>query len=164
MNLSDASKQAELVRAQIAQHCLPGFCNIAGSIRRKKVDLIKDIEIVAIPHNAKLRELMQLVNDNPHWGSPIAGKFPSKYTKIRGCYNLDLFWCTKETYGLNFFIRTGPQSFVTRALSIWKKITGGGYSQEAQLRLADGTIVPTPTEEAVFEALKWNFVRPEHRV
>lgn len=124
--------------------------------------MIKDVEIVLVPYMQKLRDVETLLNNA--WGEPCMGKFPSRYVKIRSRYNLDIFICTPETFGLNFFIRTGPEGFVHRALSHWKKISNGGYSQQAQLRDRKGDIVPTPTEEAVFEALQWSFVRPELRI
>jgi DNA polymerase/3'-5' exonuclease PolX len=160
MNLRDAEKIAEEVRLELLPFCIEA--RIAGSVRRQKVDMIKDVELVCVPDNKQLHELMAIVNSK--WGEPSIGKFPSKYTRIRGAHNLDLFWSTPQTFGLNYFIRTGPQSFVTRALSIWKKTTGGGYSKDCILHRADGTPVETPDEEAVFRALGWNFVRPQNRV
>ena len=63
-------------------------------------------------------------------------------------------------------------------LARWKRITGGGYSQFAQLHLADreeqgpdgalvkvrGAVVPTLEEEDVFTACKMAWVMPEERV
>jgi DNA polymerase/3'-5' exonuclease PolX len=162
MNLKDAHREAIEICKVLQPYCVEKRLRIAGSIRRQKVDLIKDIEIVAIPNNVFLLELKNIVNSK--WGEPDAGKFPSKYTKVRGYRNIDFFWCTPKTFGLNFFIRTGPQSFVTRALSVWKALSKGGYSEGAILHNADGSIVETLTEEDVFRALGWNFVRPENRV
>ena len=166
MTLKDASQIAEEARLVIAPLCAVGpdgapLCHIAGSVRRQKMDMIKDVEVVAVPAGVHLYALADIVNKK--WGEPQIGKYPSKYTRIRGRYNLDMFWCTRETFGLNFFIRTGPDSFCRRALAAWKVKTNGGYSEEAQLRMANGTIVPTPTEMAVFEALGWKFVKPENR-
>lgn len=137
-------------------------CQVAGSIRRKKSFDIKDVEIVAVPNIAHIHEFMKVVNG--HWGPPMVGKFPSKYTRIRGLVNLDLFWCDKETFGLNFFIRTGSAEYVMRALAHWKKITKGGYSKDARLHRANGEIVSTPTEEAVFTALQCAYMPPEKRI
>lgn len=160
MNLKDATKAAMEIHTAILPFCLKA--KVAGSIRRQKSDLIKDIELVCIPNNVHLRELMDIVNNK--WGEPSIGKFPSKYTKVRGFRNIDFFWCTPQTFGLNFFIRTGPQSFVTRALSVWKKMSDDGYSKGAILHRGDGSVVETLTEDAVFGALGWNFVKPENRV
>jgi DNA polymerase/3'-5' exonuclease PolX len=166
MTLKDASQIAEEARIAIAPFCALDsqgrpLCYIAGSVRRQKMDMIKDVEIVAVPAGKYLHEMADVVNKK--WGEPQIGKYPSKYTRIRGRYNLDIFFPTVDTFGLIYFIRTGPDSFCRRALSEWKKITNGGYSEDGILRDADGHKVPTPDEQAVFAALKWNFVKPENR-
>lgn len=167
MNLIDADKSADLIIAELEPLCLlhqptgQRYCKKAGSIRRKKPDMIKDIEIVAIPDTSKAFEIRALVNSR--WGVPSMGAFPSKYTKIRGAYDIDFFWPNLQTWGLIYFIRTGSAEFAARALARWKKITNGGYAKEGQLHLPDGTIHPTPTEMSVFKALKMEFVPPEKR-
>lgn len=81
----------------------------------------------------------------------------------RSGMQVDLFICTPETWGLNFFIRTGPGDFGRRALAHWKRITGGGYADEAQLYNAAGKLVPTPEEADVFSALKVGWIEPARR-
>jgi len=84
-------------------------------------------------------------------------------------YNIDLFWVTPESWGLQFFIRTGPADYVAAALAYWKKITNGGFSNGGILHLPDATIVPTPEEEDVFRVLEerggkpCRFTPPERR-
>lgn len=155
--------QAKKLADEIASSLRP-FCKqleIAGSIRRLKQSGIKDIEIVLVPDMPKLYELRDVINHT--WGVPAIGAFPSKYTRIRGAVNIDIFTCDVETFGLNFFIRTGSDSFAMKGLAHWKKITGGGYSEGARLHLKDGTKITTRTEQEVFEALKCPFVPPEKR-
>lgn len=118
-----------------------------------------------MPNPLYFSELKAIVN--ARWGKPKIGPFPSKYTAIRSILNLDLFWATKENFGLVLFIRTGPKGFVIRALAHWKQITNGGYSDEAVLWKPNGQggfePVPTPEEADVFTALNRKFVPPEHR-
>lgn len=159
MTLGEAQLLAMRVRERLLPLCLRA--EIAGSVRREKPDGIKDVEIVAVPNAAFLFELAQVVNGE--WGPPGMGRFPAKYTKIRGAANLDLFWCSRETFGLNFFIRTGSDAFVARALARWKMITHGGYSECARLHRADGTVESTPEELAVFRLLELEFVPPRER-
>jgi DNA polymerase/3'-5' exonuclease PolX len=156
VNYADAKKKADEILEAIRPFC--HRAEIAGSIRRKKSTDIKDIEICAIPNSVHARELADIVNKR--WGEPSQGKFPSKYTKVRSIYNIDFFWPSKETWGLIYFIRTGPAEFGQRMLAYWKTITEGGYSEEGQLRLADGTIVPTLEEEDVFRVLEQYGKRP----
>ena len=163
MNLTDARQAATEIITAISPYCAPGRCQIAGSVRRG-IGEPNDIEIVAIPilnDFEKLDALRTIVNNR--WGVPKKGPFPSRYTMVRGTYNIDFFWADKRTYGMTMFVRTGSQQFCIDALSHWKKLTKGGYSESAILHLADGTIVPTETEEAVFEALQCKFIPPEKR-
>lgn len=166
MNLDYAKIKAAEILNTIRPLCLTAsdgysLCQVAGSVRREKPDDIKDIEIVAVPAPIHMSYLKDIVNNL--WGTPQIGAFPSKYTKIRAVLNIDFFWCTVETFGLNFFIRTGSREWGQKALEHWKKLTNGGYSQGAQLHRADGTIVPTPREEDVFTALQVRFVPPNRR-
>jgi len=162
MILEHAQKLALEVQETIRPYCVAGHCEVAGSIRRQKPANIKDIEIVAIPDNRFLSELQGRVNFR--WGAPEIGRFPSKYTRVRGVLNIDFFWCTPQTWGLNFFIRTGSAEFVKMALVRWKQLNGGGgYSEGARLWRNSKQVVETPTEMAVFEALGWTWVPPEKR-
>lgn len=166
MNIIDAQRRADEVLAVLRPLCLR--CEVAGSVRRKKPTDIKDIEIVLIPHPEHLAELKDAINNR--WGTPQIGAWPSKYCKIRAALNLDIFTVTPETWGLLFFIRTGPAEFGQRALTFWKTVTNGGYSKDGILHLADGTPVPTPEEEDVFRVLekysgtRCPFVPPERRL
>lgn len=161
MLLEYARKIAEEVRHKIRPFCMAGHCEIAGSIRRQKLEDIKDIEIVAIPSTLYLRELRDIVNHQ--WGTPELGAFPSKYTRVRGAVNIDFFWCTPQTWGLNFFIRTGPAEYVKMALTKWKERYPTGFAHQARLYTDPKTMVDTPTEAAVFEAIGWTWEEPENR-
>lgn len=166
MNYDDAKQKADEILTAVRPFC--HRAEIAGSIRRKKSVDIKDIEICAVPNSVYARELAFIVNRK--WGEPQQGKFPSKYTKVRCLANIDFFWPTKETWGLIYFIRTGPAEFGQRMLAYWKTITKGGYSEDGILHLADGTPVPTLEEEDVFKVLEHYgqrpcpFIAPERRL
>lgn len=160
MNYDVAKNTADEIVRLLKPHCIE--CEVAGSVRRKKQALIKDIEVCLIPQPAAMFHLARLINEQ--WGRPSKGRWPAKATTIRGAFNLDLFTATLETWGMLFFIRTGSAEFVQRALGDWKKLTKGGYSEDCQLHLADGITVPTPTEESVFKAMGKKFVAPEYRL
>lgn len=165
MTLSQATTKSEEIVAALKPYC--HRIEVAGSVRRKKMEDIKDIEICAIPNNQHLASIRELVNQK--WGNPEIGAFPSKYTKVRGSVAIDFFWLTKENWGLQFFIRTGPAEFVKRALAYWKEHTGG-YSEGGILHNDAGSIVPTLEEEDVFKALEvaggkpCPFIAPEKRL
>jgi len=159
MTLGEAQLLGASVLAQVRPFCV--VAEIAGSTRREKPDGLKDVEIVAVPRSLHLFELAHVVNRE--WGRPSEGKFPSKYTRLRGAVNLDLFWCTPETFGLVFFIRTGSDEFAQSALARWKQLTGGGYSECARLHSAAGVVQDTPDEAAVFRLLQLDFIPPKLR-
>lgn len=161
MQFEEAHKLAVSVRDKIRPFCMAGHCEVAGSIRRQKPEDIKDVEIVAIPNSLYLRELRDIVNHQ--WGTPEIGAFPSKYTRVRGAVNIDFFWCTPQTWGLNFFIRTGSAEYVKMALTQWKQKHAEGFAHQARLYTDPKTMVDTPTEAAVFEALGWTWEPPEKR-
>lgn len=167
MNLDEARLAAWEIIFAISPYCVPGRCQVAGGVRRGDY-WVDNIEIVATPilnDFEKLDALRKIVNNR--WGVPTKGPFPSRQTTVRGRYSIDFYWQDKRTYGMNLFIRTGSERFVQDALRYWGDLTKvgdkSGYSEGALLHLADGTIVPTETEEAVFEALQCKFIPPERR-
>lgn len=159
LRLEDARKSAEKIRDLIAPYCLR--CEIAGSIRRKK-EFCGDIELVSIPNPHCLYQLSHLVNTT--LGQIEKGKFPSKYTRIRAGMPLDLFWTSKECWGVCFFVRTGSAEFVRHGFARWGKVSGGGHSEDCRFRLKDGTAIDTPEEQDVFKALRAPYVTPEKRI
>jgi len=165
MTLSVAKNKADEIVGLLTPFCIPGHCMVVGSVRRC-VPEPRDIEVVACPDLANQNHFDYTVNllKSGRIGVVQKGMFPARYTQLMGTIcNVDIFWCDKRTYGLNLFIRTGSAQFAKDALVHWKKITNGGYSEGAILHLADGTPVPTPTEQVVFEALKCKWVPPEKR-
>lgn len=165
MTLEDAQQKADVLRLALEPFCVPDKCVVAGSVRRL-VHQPNDIEIVCQPYMNdydKLDGLRKLLNSGK-FGRVVKGPFPSRYTQLDdGSVKYDIFFQSRETFGLNLFIRTGSARFAQDALIYWKKLTHGGYSEGAILHLADGTPVPTLTEAAVFEALKCKWVPPEKR-
>jgi DNA polymerase/3'-5' exonuclease PolX len=155
--LEDALQSAEAVRAVIGPLCLR--CEIAGSIRRK-VPFVGDIELVSIPDPKKLFELKAVVNSK--WGPPAIGAFPSKYTRIRGASDIDLFWTTRECWGVCFFVRTGSAEFVRRGFARWNKVSGG-HSHECRFHKKDLSMIDTLEETDVFKALRAPYCDPQLR-
>jgi DNA polymerase/3'-5' exonuclease PolX len=159
MNWGEANRLALSVTSALSPYCVK--CEVAGSVRRRKPDRIKDVEIVLIPRSDSLHELAALINDK--WGKPTIGKWPAKYTKIRGLHAIDIFTASRENFPLLFFIRTGPADYVMKALAEWKRISSGGYSDGAVLRTSAGVPFPLHREEDVFTALNRPWVDPEKR-
>lgn len=109
-----------------------------------------------------------------------AEAFGPAYKKIRLCDDkqepvimLDLFSVVGgRQFGLIFMIRTGSGrdpngregGFSRGVLTRWKEITGGGYSRDGVLHLADGTKIETAEEVDVFDACRMSYVPPELRL
>lgn len=161
---------AEELAREWAERLRP-FCDrveIAGSIRRRKAE-VGDIEIVAIPRDPI--GLFGLLYGKPR----TKGKLPhegGRYVQLlvpgpNGRVPLDLFWCDRNTWGLNFFIRTGSAEFThamaTRSLQmgyVWHeaRVYRRGLGGRPQ-----GDPVPLPEEEDVFRFFGVRWVPPEHR-
>lgn len=127
MTLDTAEKFAKRMREKLAPYC--DRIEIAGSVRRRKHNGIKDIELVIIP----------TVSDDPKPGSLFAsgawrpllhyldeltsaadGRFKraawgDRYRKLIFCGGggvaFDLFFVQPETWGTQFALRTGPAGF-----------------------------------------------------
>lgn len=154
MNLEAARAKATALRNAIAPFCVPDHCLIVGSVRREKPDP-GDVEICAL---ANLRDyeaidgIIKLLGSQ-RFGVVKTGMFPARMTTLDdGICKLEIAWQSKQSWGLNTWIRTGPADYVARGLGFWKKVTEGGYSGGAILHLANGEQVPTLTEQSVFAA------------
>ncbi len=143
---------------------LKPYCDrieIAGSIRRKKA-YPNDIEIVCIPqpYDVDLFEsgLATVVNK---W-EKVKGTLPCKYTQRRLMegIKLDLFFATKENWGLIFAIRTGSASFSHRLAKKW--VSQGYHSKDGMLS-KNGKIFPIREEHELFELLGIDWVEPVDR-
>lgn len=153
MTLEDATRRATALRDALAPFCVPGHCVIAGSVRREKPDP-NDIELVVLPilnDWEKVDGFRKLLASNK-FGRVKKGQFPGRQIVLNdGHSDIELYIQSRESYGLNVWIRTGPAEYCARGLAFWKTVTEGGYSEGAVLHLADGTPVPTLTEISVFQ-------------
>lgn len=173
MILSFAEKLAGDFHGQFRHHF--DRLETAGSVRRKKPD-VKDVEMVGIitPENKlKLPQLLLEagyegikpgVSHNEKWPLKPGGKY---WRLLKDEVRFDLFFARPENWGLIFAIRTGPAEFSASLLARWKKISGGGYSEDGMLHLPDvgdhKATVETPEEEDVFRLCGMSFVSPEKR-
>ncbi len=140
---------------------------IAGSIRRKKPDDIKDIEIVCIPDKWKLEEFF--INEKK------SNPYTFNFTKNGSAYKqftwksqkVDLFISKPDNFGWIYFIRTGSAEFNAWYLSLYRKkygITGNNKASDGgYLRDTLGRKVITPDEITVFDLIDRPFVEPENR-
>lgn len=159
--------------------CLRDGCErieVAGSIRRRRPE-VGDLEIVAIPKAAA-----NLFGEDDDTVTPLdlilgmlimqqrlvkvkGGKKYKQFDLPRHGCKLDLFLCTKDTWGSVFTIRTGPASFSHRLVT--KASQGGLCPNDVSFtngRLYRGDeVMDTPEEQDVFAALGMEWIEPKER-
>lgn len=153
MNLNEATHGAKRFIEDFQPYCRR--IEVAGSVRRKKEDWIKDIEIVIVPDPVQAADLRNKLAKH-------GGRFPSAHTHFHYAgRQFDLYITTPEKWGCIFLIRTGSKEFskaiVTLALKKDMKFHLG--------RLWRGsTLIETPEEADVFEALGLAWIEPVDRI
>jgi DNA polymerase/3'-5' exonuclease PolX len=166
MKLDQAREIAEEFISSIDTYC--HRCEVAGSIRRKKPDDIKDIEIVIIPRPEKLSELKSKLEEY----TIIKGKFPGKYIQLKHrTKTIDLFITDKAHWGCIFLIRTGSSEFNMALMKYAYEACGKCFKDGRLWVMHIHTGNPsdfhrpiyTPEEKDVFDALGLKFVEPEER-
>lgn len=144
--------------------------DIAGSIRRNKLDDIKDVELVAIPKPYETglfaTGIAKIVDE---WEAVKGQLGPAcKYTQriLPEGVKLDLFFATPKNWGLILLIRTGDWQFSKYILGAKVK-DAGYYSKDGILYWKDkaGTEHPTPVREEIdlFNLLGAQYIEPENR-
>ncbi len=145
------------------------YCNrveIAGSTRRGK-NTVHDLELVAIPKNInalKNKLGMHLLGMQGKNKSNPFIKGGERYIQFKYMNEqIDLFLASEDNWGLIYLIRTGSAEFSSKILARWKKVSGGGYSENGHLHTADGKVIITKEEIEVFKLCQMEFVAPELR-
>ena len=151
---------AEKIKAELKPFC--ERIEIAGSIRRKK-EFVKDIEIVCIakPFDVGLFESGVAIVINK-W-EKVKGELPGKYTQriLPEGIKLDLFFATKENWGLIYAIRTGSAEFSHRTLAVnwvkkgYKGIEGFLHKNDKKINIYE--------EKDLFDLLEMDFIEPKNR-
>ena len=182
MSYDSARDLAEQLRAELLPGC--DRLEVAGSIRRGKPEP-RDIELVAIPtiqmgtnyndmfggdveENLLLEALDSVYSKNEWALDQVLKRNGPKYKRLVHLNSgicCDLFIVTAESWGVQFTIRTGPGDFskalVTRARGLGMRVDEG---QLWRVHRDDSrTVVPTPTEQDFFTALRLPYLEPSAR-
>ena len=175
MLLEDALPIANKCLADLTPYC--ERAEIAGSIRRQKPE-VKDIEIVVIPKTETVNDLFGepagevslLENSIPNilkaWDAWTI-KNGQKYKQILlpGGMKLDLFIVTKETWGVQFTIRTGSADYSKWLVT--QRRYGGALPSHAKIEGARvvvyGKQLETPEEKDFFAFLEIPMPAPSER-
>lgn len=163
-SLDYADSVAASILAELRPHCLPGLCEIAGSVRRRR-PTIGDIEIVCVPrpYNPEplLRSGIALVL---YQWETLKGTLPCRYTRRLHPSGMavDVFMVDPRGFGLQLAIRTGSADWSHWVLAkTWAR--AGFRSEHGLLRDYAGRIVATPTEEDLFRRIGLAWVDPADR-
>jgi len=147
MQYSNANQIAIKLQSVLHPYCKEGFCNIAGSLRRKKPD-VKDIELVVLPKTISRQdgffdtkqvrspEFIAQVNGLGLIikGDPENGRYVQ--IKLSDGLNLDLFIPQDTDYFRQYVIRTGSADYVKDHIAHgWKNVGWCGTAEG--LRLID---------------------------
>lgn len=170
---------AELERL-LAPHCQPGYCQIAGSIRRRK-PTFGDIEIVCLPLPYQAEPLFRngiasvvgpwdQIRGQLAWPSCRAYQcwIPKGLIKLAGedspRVKLDLYMPHPKSFGLIMAIRTGSAEWSHQVLArAWRR--AGFESKDGVLVDFRGVpvVLSSNSEEAVFAAIGLPWVQPWER-
>jgi DNA polymerase/3'-5' exonuclease PolX len=163
---------------------------IAGSIRRQRAD-VGDVELIVIPRFETVVSVIDMfgseqatvqsefdrlcdellerqvlthrlnADGRKAWGPQL------KWGMYAG-FAVDLYCATPETWAVTMLIRTGPADFSKRLVT--DRRHGGLCSSHLHFkdwrlrRRGSEEPIDTPDEAAVFRALGYEFLPPEHRV
>jgi DNA polymerase/3'-5' exonuclease PolX len=162
MKLVDAELIAGDILKQLIPCCVPGYCRIAGSVRRKKPD-VGDIEIVCIPRGRELATYKKTIEQRNKvrgdWNAKATKRLVTQYGEH---IELDIFTATPSNWGLIYAIRTGSAEFSYQVLAVgWSK--KGYHSRNGILYDADERATFVKEEEDLFTLIGKAFVPPEKR-
>lgn len=169
MNLAYARKCAERLVERLTPHC--SRIEIAGSIRRGKAECA-DIDLVVIPSLHEERDIFGTVvrRVNLAWKAVDEWATAEKWAVrqagaeivsfVARDVQVDIFWTEPDRWGTTLLCRTGSKEH-----NIWlcnrAVAAGGKWHPNTGLWLNHRRI--SDTEEAIYAALRLDFMPPEKR-
>lgn len=161
MNYSFAKQKADEVVEWLKPDC--ERIEIAGSVRRRKQNNIKDIEIVAIPKPYDINLFASGIAKKMRKIEIIKGKPGPKCRYIQFIYppKVDLFFADELNWGFKFAIRTGSVGFSKMLARKWVKL---GYRGEGGYLTRSGKVIAVREEIELFKMLGMRYVEPEKRL
>lgn len=160
--LDDVWPIAQDVVGQLRSHC--HRAELTGSVRRG-MDLIGDIEVVAIPKPYEIGLIKYGLPEVVDQWEMVKGRLMpgvTKYTqRILPCgIKLDLFLVKETNFGYHYTTRTGPAAYSKWLAQRWVRM--GFKSVDGNLT-RDGKIVPVPSEVEFYRLLDLKWVEPRFR-
>jgi len=168
MNYLEALTKAQEIKGLLVPHCFK--IEIAGSIRRKKPNNIKDIEIVCIPKPYStgifIDGFAKIVNKWEKKKGDLKGVGRSKYTQRLWTdgTKIDIFITTQKSFGKILAIRTGSADFSHKILAKrWRELGYVGRDGILCDLVTGESVEDFPTEESFFSFLNIDYIEPEFR-
>jgi DNA polymerase/3'-5' exonuclease PolX len=180
--LAEAREVADGLIALLGPSC--ERLQAAGSVRRLK-PMVGDLELLAISKTSPANE--QLAFDRPRRvvpaldarvgeliatggldfrlnkrGSRTYGPLNKLLVHVPSGISVDLFSTTPENWGMALIVRTGSASYCVKVMSRLKALGCRGHAYGG-ISLPDGTELACPTEEVVYQYLKWPWLDPSKR-
>ena len=155
MELKKGLKIGNEIIDLIKDNCMK--VEIAGSIRRKRPD-VKDVDLVILPKEHKKE---RIVWDLTNKGFKTTKNGVKIVSGIYKDVQVDLNFCTKDTWGITLLFRTGSK-FHNIKMAKKAKEMGLKLSLNKGL-MKDDEVIASKTEEEIFETLDIDCVEPEKR-
>lgn len=191
MNLSSANLIVASILAKLSPAC--ERCEVAGSVRRKKPDNIKDIEFVCVPN--KISPVHNLFGERQYdhvaleyvitqLGYVYTAGERLKKVRVDGV-NVEIYICFPPAqWGVIYTIRTGPWQFsqwcvtqrnlggqlpshlYVKSGAVWEggeRVMQDDGEGDVKWIWQGGEIIPTPEERDFFKILELDWIEPWNR-
>lgn len=153
--LAEGRRVADAIAAHFSDAC--ERLEVAGSVRRE-APYVHDVDLVLIP----TRSFWSRVGTESAWSIESKTLDPRKTRQVKlrwrdPALKVELWVARPETWGWILMLRTGPDTFCKRLVTVAPDL-GGHSFRDGELRRAtsaggQSTMVPTPEEADVFAAL-----------
>lgn len=154
-----ARAEAERVREAMRVHPDVLQIEIAGSIRRC-TEIVRDVDLVAAVRGSPSVVAASL-SQQRGVREVLGGGGRTLSLRLENGVRVDLACVRPEQFALALWRATGSASHV---LQVMERAAALGFTlANDELKRADGTAVPVPTEAALYEALGLAYVPPEQR-
>lgn len=154
-----ARAEAERVRETMRVHPDVLQIEIAGSIRRC-TEIVRDVDLVAAVRGSPSVVAASL-SQQRGVKEVLGGGGRTLSLRLENGVRVDLACVRPEQFALALWRATGSAAHV---LQVMERATALGFTlANDELKRADGTVVPVPTEAALYEALGLAHVPPEQR-
>lgn len=145
---------------------------IAGSLRREKA-LVRDVDLVVIPSQIEASDRLfekrfirdpRFVAELKHLqitkGDPVTGR-QIQISGYPGWPKIELWIADQDNWGYIYALRTGPGDYNKGILV--PRLKDKHFMMEKGYLYKHGTLVPVPTEAALFQLIGQDYLDPKLR-